>query len=211
MVFGYMRISTQKDTQTTQRQALALKNYAEKNGFQIDKLFEERISGSTQAHDRPAYQDLKKLLRSSDVLLITDIDRLGRNADDVIRELKELKADGIRVVALDMPYMNVWENVNNDGMYNMIIDIMITLKAHMAEQDRDKIVSRINQGLDVARSKGTKLGRPEASLSKDFIKAYEMYLNGKYGKITASQFATLQGIGRSTLYKYIDSYNATRK
>ena len=86
----------------------------------------------------------------------------------------------------------------------MIIDIVITLKAHMAQQEREKTVSRINQGLLVAREKGTILGRPKISLPKDFIKEYNKFKNGDYGKISATGFAKMLGIGRSTLYKYIN-------
>jgi len=81
-----------------------------------------------------------------------------------------LKAKGIKLIALDIPYMNEWDNTIDDRMYNMIIDIVITLKAHMAEQEREKTVQRINQGLDAARAKGKTLGRPKAELSKEFIR-----------------------------------------
>ncbi|RII32870.1 recombinase family protein [Clostridium chromiireducens] len=85
----------------------------------------------------------------------------------------------------------------------MISDIFITLKAHMAQQEREKIVQRINQGLAVAKSKGKTLGRPKAEVSRNFIKEYKKFKCGEYGNITASGFAKMPGIGRSTLYKYI--------
>jgi len=207
MVYGYMRISTQKDKQTTDRQRITLEAYARENSFVFDKIVEERISGTVKAENREVYNDLKtKTLRKDDILIITDLDRLGRDADDVISELKDLKAKGIRVIALDIPYMNEFKKAQDTSIYNMIIDLVITLKAHMAQQEREKTVSRINAGLDVARAKGKKLGRPQVELSKDFIKEYERYKNGEYGKISALQFAKMLGIGRATLYKYINLY-----
>jgi len=203
MIFGYMRISTQKEKQTTDRQKLTLVHYAADNKFKFDEILEERISGSIQADHRPVYNYLKSKLRKDDILIITDIDRLGRNADDVIMEFKKLKADGIRVIALDTPYLNEWEKIQDSSIYNMIADIFITLKAHMAQQEREKIVSRINQGLDVARANGVKLGRHKAELPDDFIKQYKKFKNKEYGDITASGFAKMLGLGRSTLYKYI--------
>lgn len=131
------------------------------------------------------------------------MDRLGRNADDVIMELKTLKQQEIRVIALDVPFMNDYQKVNDDGLYNMIIDIFITLKAHMAEQEKEKNHERIMQGIETARTKGIKLGRPSAELSPDFLKEYKKFKNGQYGEITATQFAKMQGIARSTLYKYM--------
>lgn len=206
MIFGYVRISTNKESQKTDRQLITLKNYSEDNNFTFDRIFEERISGTVKAENRPQYDELKKQLRENDILLITDIDRLGRNADDVMMELKILKSRRIKVVALDVPHMNEWDTINDTSLYDMIIDIVITLKAHMAQQETEKTVSRINQGLLVARQKGTVLGRPKVSLPKDFIKEYNKFKNGDYGKISAKGFAKMLGIGRSTLYKYISIY-----
>lgn len=206
MIFAYMRKSTNKAEQKHDRQRLAIESYAETNKFKIDEWVEETVSGSVNADNRPLYNSLKDKLRKDDVLIITDIDRLGRNADDTIAELKDLKKNGIRVVALDVPHMNEWYKVQDGSIYDMIIDIVITLKAHMAQQEKEKIVERINQGLDVARAKGTKLGRPQAELPQDFIKKYKKYKEGGYGELSAVGFAKMLGIGRSTLYKYIKLY-----
>ncbi|ERK32544.1 MULTISPECIES: recombinase family protein [Clostridium] len=206
MIFGYVRISTNKESQKTDRQLITLRNYSEDNNFIFDRIFEERISGTVKAENRPQYDELKKQLRKDDIIVITDIDRLGRSADDVMMELKILKSKRIKVVALDVPHMNEWNTINDTSLYDMIIDIVITLKAHMAQQEREKTVSRINQGLLVARQKGTVLGRPKVSLPKDFIKEYNKFKNGDYGKISAKGFAKMLGIGRSTLYKYISIY-----
>lgn len=202
-VYGYMRISTQKEKQTTDRQRITLEQYATDNKFTFNELIEERISGTIKAESRPQFNILKAKLRPNDILIITDIDRLGRNADDVIMEFKKLKADGIRVIALDTPYLNEWEKVQDSSIYNMIADIFITLKAHMAQQEREKTVTRINQGLEVARAKGKKLGRPQAELPSNFIKEYNKFKNKEYGTMSAMAFAKTLGIGRSTLYKYI--------
>ena len=203
MIFGYMRISTQKEKQTTDRQKNTLKEYAKENDFTFSEIVEERISGTVKAENRPAFNALKDKLRENDILIITDIDRLGRNADDVIMEFKRLKADGIRVIALDTPYLNEWEKIQDSSIYNMIADIFITLKAHMAQQEREKTVQRINQGLEVARAKGKALGRPKVELPKEFIKEYKKFKKGAYGCMSAKKFAEMLGISRSTLYKYI--------
>ncbi|MGG7153049.1 recombinase family protein [Clostridium neonatale] len=203
MIFGYMRISTQKEKQTTDRQRLMLETYAKDNAFEFNELIEERISGTVKAENRPQYNQLKGKLRNGDILIVTDIDRLGRSADDVIMEFKKLKSDGVRVIALDTPYLNEWDKVQDGSIYDMIADIFITLKAHMAQQEREKIISRINQGLEVAKAKGKKLGRPKADIPQNFIKEYNKFKNGEYGKMSALSFAKMIGIGRSTLYKYM--------
>lgn len=206
MIFGYMRISTQKEKQTTDRQRITLEQYAKENNFKFDEIVEERISGTIKADHRPQFNFLKEKLRKDDILIITDIDRLGRNADDVIMEFKKLKSEGIRIIALDTPYLNEWEKVQDSSIYNMIADIFITLKAHMAQQEREKTVSRINQGLMVAREKGKTLGRPKAELPTDFIKEYKKFKDGGYGDMSAVAFSKMLGIGRSTLYKYINIF-----
>ncbi|NMA30819.1 MAG: recombinase family protein [Candidatus Methanofastidiosa archaeon] len=207
MIFGYMRIST-KDKQTTDRQEITLRKYAEINGFVFNDLISEKVSGNIKANNRAEYTRLKDKMRNGDILVVSDLDRLGRYADDVIRELKELKEMGIKVVALDMPYMNEWNRVNDNSLYDMVVDIVITIKAHMAQQEREKIVSRINQGLAVAKEKGKKLGRPKVQLPCNFLKEYKRFREGKYGDISATAFARMMGIGRSTLYKYIKIYEA---
>lgn len=206
MIFGYMRIST-KDKQTTDRQEITLRKYSEENNFSFDELISEKISGSVKANNRSSDSRLKDKMRSGDVLVTTDLDRLGRDADDIIRELKELKAMGIRVVALDMPYMNEWERMSDSSLYNMVIDIVITIKAHMAQQEREKLISRINQGLDAARENGKKLGRPKVALPNNFIREYNKFREGRYGDMSAAAFAKMCGISRTTLYKYINILN----
>lgn len=203
-----MRISTQKEKQTTDRQRITLEKYAADNKFKFNEIAEERISGTIQADHRPVYNELKNKIRKDDILIITDIDRLGRNADDVIMEFKRLKSCGIRVIALDTPYLNQWEKIQDSSIYNMIADIFITLKAHMAQQEREKTVQRINQGLVVAKAKGKQLGRPKAELPRDFIKEYNKFKKGVYGDMSALAFAKTLGIGRSTLYKYINVYES---
>lgn len=204
MIFGYTRISTKKDTQTTERQLLALKQYSITNDFEFDEIIEERVSGIIKAESRLEYSKLKNKLRNRDILVITDLDRLGRNADDVIMELKNLKLQGVRIIALDMPYMCDWDKANDSSIYDMVIDIVVTIKAHMAQQERQKTVERINQGLDVARAKGKKLGRPEKELPKEFRKYYDKMVNKEINKV---EMAKLLGVSRKHLYTIIEKYN----
>jgi DNA invertase Pin-like site-specific DNA recombinase len=202
-----MRISTNKDTQKHDRQERAIQDYAKANDFSIDAWHKDTISGRVKTDNRPNYQRMKNKLKSGDILIVSDLDRLGRDAGNTIVEIKELQDRGIKLIALDIPYMNDFSRMNNDSMSRMIIDIVVTLKAHIAEQERDKAVSRIRQGLAAAKGKGVKLGRPKADLSQDFAKNYKKFLNGEFGNISAVRFAKMLGIGRSTLYKYINIYN----
>ena len=102
--------------------------------------------------------------------------------------------------------MNEWGKAQDSSIYNIIINILVALKAHMAQQEREKTAERINAGIAAAKAKGKKLGRPQAELPQNFIKEYEAFKSGKYGKMTAKGFADMMKIGRSTLYKYINIY-----
>lgn len=201
-IFAYMRISTNHKNQKLDRQKQAITEYSVNNGFGIDEFISDIITGGTKAENRPNYHNMKKQLRNGDVLVVSDIDRLGRNADDVIVEIKDLQSRGIRVVALDVPFLNDWEKMNDDSLSKMIIDIFVTLKAHIAQQEKEKIHDRVMQGLDVARAKGKKLGRPATGVPKEFAREYSKFQSGEYGSITVVQFAKLQGIAVSTFYKY---------
>lgn len=202
-IFSYLRVSTNKKTQSTDRQQQAIIEYSIKNGFKVDEFVSDVITGGTKADNRPNYHNMKQQLRSGDTLIISDVDRLGRNADDVIMEIKDLQSKGIRVVALDVPFLNDWEKMNDDSLSKMIIDIFVTLKAHIAQQEKEKIHDRVMQGLNVARASGKKLGRPATGVPKDFIKEYNKLQSGEYGNISVVQFAKLQGIAVSTFYKYV--------
>ena len=202
-IFSYMRISTNKKTQKVDRQKQTIIEYSVNNNFKIDEFVADVITGGTKADNRPNYHNMKKQLRSGDTLIISDVDRLGRDADDVIVEIKDLQSKGIRVVALDVPFLNDWEKMNDDSLSKMIIDIFVTLKAHIAQQEKEKIHDRVMQGLDVARAKGKKLGRPASGVPKDFIKEYNKLQSGEYGNISVVQFAKLQEIAVSTFYKYV--------
>lgn len=203
-IFSYMRISTNKKTQKVDRQKQTIIEYSISNDFKIDEFVADIITGGTKADNRPNYHDMKKQMRRGDILIVSDVDRLGRDADDVIIEIKDLQSKGIRVVALDVPFMNDWQMMNDDSLSKMVIDIFICLKAHIAQQEKEKIHDRVMQGLEVAKAKGKKLGRPASGVPKDFIKEYNKFQSGEYGSISVVQFAKLQGIAVSTFYKYVN-------
>ncbi len=208
MIFGYMRVS--KKIQKHDREEVALLEYAEKNNFKFDEIFKEKVSGASKIDEREEYSKLKNKARKGDIIVFTDVDRLGRNADDTILQLKELKTKGIRYVILDTPILNEWEKAQDNKLHDMVSDIFTTLKAHMAQQEREKLIERINQGLDAARKQGKKLGRPQKEgYPKNFEKHYKSW---KSSNITATDFAKLIGVkSRTTLYTYIKEYEGDIK
>lgn len=209
-VYGYARVSTKKELekQNLDRQHFILKEYAEKNNFEIYEIVDEYMTGKTL--DRPKFDDLiNKSLREEDVLIVTDLDRLGRNADDVIVMIKNLKKRGIKLCALDTPYLNDWSFVNNDGkesnsIYSMMIDILITLKAHMAEQERIKLSERTKQALASKKADWVTLGRPASHSKEQFLRIYNRV---EQGELKVTEAAKLLNLSRNQFYvlkkKYI--------
>ena len=141
--------------------------------------------------------------------MVTDIDRMGRDADDLIMTIKEIQAMGVKIVALDVPLMNDWKKMNDDSLSRMIIDIYITLRAHMAQQEKEKTHERVMQGLNAARAKGKKLGRPATGVPKEFVKEYNKLQAGEYGNISIVKFSKMNGIAVSTFYKYASIIKAS--
>lgn len=78
MIFGYMRIGTQKEKQKTDRQRITLEQYAAVNNFNFDEILEERISANVQAERRPVYNELKGRIRKDDILII-----MGKDIFDI--------------------------------------------------------------------------------------------------------------------------------
>ena len=80
-IFGYLRISTNLKKQKTDRQKITLLEYAVANNFTIDEFFTDIITGGTKAENRDDFLRMKSKLRSGDIIVVTDIDRMGRDAD----------------------------------------------------------------------------------------------------------------------------------
>lgn len=194
-IYGYIRVST-KD-QNTDRQYQALKEYAEHHKFQYAAIFEDRLSGKN--FDRPQYRALKEIVKMGDVIIIKELDRLGRNYEEIKKELAEFSLKGIKVRILDMPLFNVEDPTLNSLLNNLVVELL----SYIAQKEREKIQARVKEGLKNAKEKGIKLGRPSRTLPSNFEKYYKKW---RAGEVTAVEFAKLIGVSRVTLYRYIKDY-----
>lgn len=196
-VYAYIRVST--NDQKTDRQRQALNEYFEENNLNICAVFEDKASGKD--FERRQYQALKQIVNSGDTIIIKELDRLGRNYEEIKRELSYFQGANVKVRILDLPVLDV----NDDTLSTLLNNLMIELLSYIAQKEREKIQSRVKEGLNNAKSKGIKLGRPERKLPKDFEKYYKKW---EASEITAVEFSKLMGISRATLYRYIDTFNA---
>lgn len=194
-IYGYIRVSTKE--QNTDRQIVALSEYEKENGIKFKTIFTDKASGKD--FDRPQYQGLKNILKSGDVVVIKELDRLGRNYDEIKIELAEMGANKIKVVILDLPQFNVDDPTLSSLLNNLVIELL----SYIAQKEREKIRMRVNEGVANARAKGVKFGRPVRTLPKDFDKYYKKW---KAKEITGIEFAKMMKVSKSTIYRYIEEW-----
>lgn len=199
-IFSYIRVSTKE--QHTDRQEQAINDYCKANNIKVAETFIDKASGKD--FNRESYLNMKLKAREGDLIIIKELDRLGRNMDMIKAEWQELNKAGIDIIVLDNPILNT--NNKTDLEKTLISNIVFELLSYMAEKERLKTKQRQREGIEALkqRNNGNGIGRPKAEIPKDFIRKYEKFKAKGYGDITASEFAKMIGIGRSTLYKYIN-------
>jgi putative DNA-invertase from lambdoid prophage Rac len=147
--FAYCRVSTSDQTTDNQVQEI------EASGFKVDakRVIAETVSGSVAAMERKGFAKLVDRLESGDVLIVTKLDRLGRNAMDVRATVDRLAADGIRVHCLALGGVDLTSPAGR-----MTMGVI----AAVAEFERDLLIERTQSGLARAKASGKALGRPQA-------------------------------------------------
>lgn len=198
-VYGYVRVSTGE--QNTARQYEALKDYEVKNGIKFNKIFEDKKSGKN--FDRTDYQLMKEVIKKGDTLVVKELDRLGRNYEEIKKELQELKDKGVKVAILDLPML---QGINDELLYAVLQDMIIGIMGYVAQKEREKIQTRVKEGLERAKAEGKELGRPKMKLPASFDKYYRQW---KDNKINQDEFAKLLEVSRMTVYRYIKFYEAS--
>ncbi len=147
--FAYCRVSTAD--QTTDNQVLELKAA----GFMLEpkRIVAETVSGSVPAMERRGFARLVDKLEAGDVLAVTKLDRLGRNAMDVRATIEMLEREGVLVHCLALPGVNL---TSPTGKITMAVITAV------AEFERDLLIERTQAGLNRAKAAGKALGRPSA-------------------------------------------------
>ena len=157
----YARVSSTTDRQNTERQIADLTKYAEYKGMEISKVFEEKISGAKKNSERPVFVEAINFCKTNkvDILLVSELSRLGRNAFEVLETVKQLVDEGINL------YMQKeqFTLLDEEGKPSMFAPIMIATLSTCAQLERENIKFRLNSGRQLYIEKGGKLGRKEGS------------------------------------------------
>ena len=192
-VFAYCRVSTAEQTTDNQIQEIAA------SGFQVDsrRIIAETVSGSVAAMERKGFLTLLNKLESGDVLVVTKLDRLGRNAMDVRATVERLASVGVRVHCLALGGADLASPAGK-----MTMGVI----AAVAEFERDLLIERTQSGLTRAKSQGKKLGRP-SSLEASEIKLVEQGLaKGE----TVAALARTYGTSRQSIMRIRQATNSNQ-
>jgi DNA invertase Pin-like site-specific DNA recombinase len=192
--FGYIRVSSADQNEGRQIDAMRGLNISERD------LIIEKQSGKD--FNRPKYQSLKHMLRTGDTLYIKELDRLGRNAEEIKQEWQNITQDiGAHIVVLDMPILDTRQYKN--GLDKVISNIVLELLSYMAQREREKINSRQAEGIVTAKNNGVKFGRPKLEIGSEFI---DVYLRWTADQISATDGMKELNMKPNTFYRRVKEY-----
>lgn len=185
-VFAYSRVSTHD--QTTDNQILEIKAA----GFDIQpqRFITEIVSGSTPMESRAGFQKLLERMEAGDVLVVTKLDRLGRNSIDVTGTVLKLADIGIKVHCLALGGVDLTSPAGK-----MTMQVL----GAVAEFERDLIIERTNAGLKRAKAEGKELGRPQK-----LTDSQKEQMTGEYKEgASIASLAKAHGVSRATVMRAV--------
>ena len=158
----YARVSSTNDRQSTDRQVADLNAYAEINKINVVKTFEEHISGAKRNEERPVLCECLTYCVETkiDILLISELSRLGRNVDEVLANVKYCKDNQLNIY-FQKENLSIFQP---DGTKNPFLNIFISVLGTCAEMERENIKFRLNSGRAKYIADGGKLGRKVGSI-----------------------------------------------
>lgn len=190
---GYARISA--SDQNMARQLEQLKH--------VDKLFQEAISGASK--DRPQLQIMLEYIREGDIVVVTELERLGRNNKELTEVMNEIQIKGATLEVLNLPTLR---GIEDDNLRRLLNNLILELYKYQAQAERERIKERQAQGIVIAKNQGKYRGR-KSLFAKDDSRlqhAFELYLSGMSDKYVAG----LTGINERTFRRYRDKYQIKR-
>lgn len=190
---GYARISA--SDQNMARQLEQLKH--------VDKLFQEAISGASK--DRPQLQIMLEYIREGDIVVVTELERIGRNNKELTEVMNEIQIKGATLEVLNLPTLR---GIEDDNLRRLLNNLILELYKYQAQAERERIKERQAQGIVIAKNQGKYRGR-KSLFAKDDSRlqhAFELYLSGMSDKDVAG----LTGINERTFRRYRDKYQIKR-
>lgn len=205
--FAYDRVSTKN--QKLDRGVDEINAFCKDKGIHLERdIFVDKQTGRN--FDRPRYIVMKEdVLRTGDVLIITEVDRLGRNKREIVKELNYFKEKGVRVMILELPTTLMDIPESNDKLYALILEtiqnMVIELFACLAQAEIEKKDKRQIEGIQAMKARGDwdKYGRPKACEWAKFVKVYDRVLQKELRPVDAAKELN---ISIATFYRYKEEY-----
>lgn len=195
-IYGYARCSTNESKQDINRQKRELK----KLGVKEDKNIYWEYESGTKA-ERTEFQKLLDTVKAGDTIATTEVSRLTRSTKHLCDIMQYVQDKKIKLIIGSFIVDCRSEEI--DPMTKG----MLMMWGVFSEMERDIISQRVKSGMENARAKGKKIGRPKvdaSSLPEKFLKFYPMYQNGS---MNITDLANLMSCSRTTIYKYIGLMN----
>lgn len=192
---GYARVSSR--SQNLDRQLTILRNK------HVDKIFADKLSGATTK--RPELQKMLAYIREGDIVLVTELDRLGRNNQDLTKIMNTIQNKGATLDVLNLPSMT---GIGDPNLRQLMTNLIIELYKYQAESERKRIVERQQQGIALAKRQGKYHGRKPQYAKDDprLLHAFKLYQNG----MSDMDVARNTGIKRTTFIRYRKKYQVVR-
>ncbi len=189
--YGYVRVSS--IDQNEERQMIEM----ERAGIEKENIFKDKQSGKD--FERFNYKRMVKKLKEGDVLYILSIDRLGRNYEEIQNQWRILtKEKKIDITVIDMPLLDTTKG--KDLMGTFIADLVLQILSFVAQNERENIRKRQEQGIAAAKAKGTHMGRPIMDVPEDFE---EIVKKWKRGEIKQREAIRRSNVSKSTFFRRI--------
>ena len=202
-VYGYHRTSTKE--QHLDRGIQEITQFCKENHYKLEKIYTDQQTGKN--FSRPRYTVLRDdILREGDILIITEVDRLGRNKKDTVEELRILANRNVRVMILEIPTTLQDLSKMDNAMAKMILEtvnhMLIELYAAMAQAEIEKKEKRQREGIEQMKARGEweNYGRPRVQKPKNWDEVIKRW---QAGEITAVEAMRLTGMKKSSFYKMV--------
>lgn len=186
---GYARVSSKE--QNLDRQMDALQD--------VSKVFYDKLSG--QDTKRPQLLAMLDYIRDGDIVVVTELDRLGRNNKDLTEVMGVIQQKGATLEVLNLPTL---QGIEDDNLRRLINNLMLELYKYQAESERKRIKERQAQGIAIAKKKGKFKGR-KPKFSRDDERLLHALSLSKEG-LSDTDVAKLTGINRITFKRYREKY-----
>lgn len=206
---GYHRTSTKE--QHLDRGLAEIKAYCEQNNIPLKKIYTDQQTGKN--FDRPRYTVMKEdVLEAGDVLIITELDRLGRSKKDTMKEIQHYRDNGIRLMVLELPTtlmdLSKMDNSLQAMMLETINNMMLELYASMAQAEIEKKEKRQREGIKAKKDRGEweDYGRPSIEKPDNWDIVIAQW---KEKEITAVEAMKRLGLKKTSFYKLVKADKAT--